>query len=195
MPAPNTADVLCDKLMDALMDWNIDRNLSTFTLDNCTTNDSMVNKVKAKLDRSTMLLGGDVFHMRCAAHILNLIVKEGFLQFTNGIEKVRASVAFWSGSPKREEKFEETAKQLKVSCTKKLCLDSKTRWNSTYLMLRVALQYKIVFSRLNQRDVQYDCLPSDDDWKIAAELCHRLENFNNVTEIFSGMLHYLWSNV
>ena len=187
MPAPNTAEVLCDKLLETLMDWNIDRNLSTFTLDNCSTNDSMISKVKAKLDKNTLLLGGELFHMRCAAHILNLIVRDGLEKFTEGIRKVRDSVVIWTSSPRSCEKFEETANQLKVTYTKSLVLDCKTRWNSTYLMLKVALQYKDVFSRLKQRDLQYVCLPSDLDWKIASELCGRLENFYNVTEIFSGI--------
>ena len=103
MPAPNTAEVLCDKILETLMDWNIDRNLSTFTLDNCSTNDSMISKVKAKLDKkkNTLLLGGELFHMGCAAHILNLIVRDGLEKFTEGIQKVRDSVLFWTSTPRR----------------------------------------------------------------------------------------------
>ena len=61
MSAPNTDEVLCDKLLETLMDWNIDRNLSTFTQDNCSTNDSMINKVKAKLDKSTFFGADNCF--------------------------------------------------------------------------------------------------------------------------------------
>lgn len=123
--------------------------------------------------------------MRCAAHILNLIVKEGLNKFESGIENVRDNVVFWMSSPKRIEKFEETARQL--TCTKKLVLDCKTRWNSTYLMLNTVLEYRDLFSRLKQRDSQYTCLPSEEDWEVASELCKRLENFYNVTVLFSGL--------
>jgi hypothetical protein len=45
--------------------------------------------------------------MCCAAHILNLIVKDGLGVTESRIERVRDSVAFWSAAPKRHEKFEK----------------------------------------------------------------------------------------
>ena len=44
---------------------------------------------------------------------------------------------------------------------------------------------------LEQRNTQYDCFPSEDDRKIAAELCARLENFNNVIEILSSIKYII----
>lgn len=129
------------------MDWNIDRKISCITVDNCTTNDAMVGLLEEKLDCTSLMLGGDLFHMRCCAHILNLIVRDGLDVIKVGIEEIRDSVAYWTTSPKREEKFEETSRQLNVSCTKKLGLDCTTRWNSTFLMLQTALLYKDVFYR------------------------------------------------
>jgi len=75
----------------------------------------------------------------CCAHILNLIVKDRLEIVKDGIEKIRDSVAFWIATPKRKEKFEETTKQLRISCTKSLVLDCLTRWNSTYKMLQIAI--------------------------------------------------------
>jgi hypothetical protein len=83
--------------------------------------------------------------MRCSAHILNLIVRDGLEVIKNSIEKIRYSVQFWTASAKREEKFEQAAKQLIVAETKKLELDCLTRWNSTYNMLKTAMGYKDVF--------------------------------------------------
>lgn len=51
--------------------------MSTFTVDNCTTNNVMMDLMKAKLSEDDLILGGELFHMRCAAHILNLIVNQG----------------------------------------------------------------------------------------------------------------------
>jgi hypothetical protein len=39
VPAPHTADVICEELYDSLLEWNIDEKLMTVTVDNCTTND------------------------------------------------------------------------------------------------------------------------------------------------------------
>lgn len=131
-----------------LIDWNLDRKISCLTVDNCTTNDAMVEILLEKLDSSTLIDNGNLFHMRCAAHILNIIVKDGLDVIKVGVEKIRSSVEYWTATPKREEKFEETARQLRNMNTKKLGLDCTTRWNSTYLMLETALLYKEVFTRL-----------------------------------------------
>lgn len=109
----------------------MDRKISCLTVDNCTTNDAMVEKLLEKLDSSALIAGGTLFHMRCSAHILNIIVKDGLEVIRVGVEKVRDSVAYWTATPKREEKFEETARQLRNPNTKKLGLDCATRWNST----------------------------------------------------------------
>ena len=86
--------------------------------------------------------------MRCCAHILNLVVKDGLATIESSLSRIRDSVVFWVASPQRVEKFEEMARQLKITCTKKLSLDCKTRWTSTYLMLQTTIEYKDIFSRL-----------------------------------------------
>ncbi|KAG8380573.1 hypothetical protein BUALT_Bualt06G0029600 [Buddleja alternifolia] len=58
LQTPHTADVLCDLLADALMDWNIDRKVSTITVDNCTTNDAMLRRLLDRLSTKDMLLDG-----------------------------------------------------------------------------------------------------------------------------------------
>ncbi|KAL5572837.1 hypothetical protein UlMin_022435 [Ulmus minor] len=196
VPSPHNAESLTNILLECMMDWNIDRNLSTLTLENATTNDAMVDKVKARLQHpsGSLLLNGDLFHMRCAAHILNLIVKEGFKNIENGIEAIRTSVSFWIVTPKRKEKFEEAARQLNIGSGKSLELDLPTRWNSTYLMLEVALIYKTVFARLKQREPQYKFLPSEHDWVMAKEMCERLSPFYKATLLFSGT-NYPTSNL
>lgn len=50
------------------------------------------------------------------------------------------------------------------------------------------------FKRLTQQEPQYKSLPSDDDWKMATEICEKLEIFYKVTELFSGT-QYPTSNV
>ena len=64
------------------------------------------------------------------------------------IKKIRDSVAYWMGTPKRVKFFEMVAHQLQVKCEKQLVFDCVTRWNSIYVMLDVGVKYKIVFSRL-----------------------------------------------
>ncbi|KAK2641318.1 hypothetical protein Ddye_023081 [Dipteronia dyeriana] len=95
------------------------RKLSTLTLDNCSTNNSMIVLLLAKLSPSALIVNGCLFHMRCVAHILNLIVKSGLDVIESGIERIHDSVAFWTATPKRMEKFEEAAEQLNLGHRKR----------------------------------------------------------------------------
>jgi hypothetical protein len=87
------------------------------------------------------MLNGKYLHMCCCAHVLNLIVKDGMRVMEEGTGRVRESVAYWSATPKRHEKFEKMARTLNIDYPRRLNLHCKTRWNSTYIMLDIALQY------------------------------------------------------
>ncbi|KAH7860858.1 hypothetical protein Vadar_018820 [Vaccinium darrowii] len=104
----------------------------------------------------------------------------------SSIEKVRDSVAYWTATPKREEQFVESARQLGIDYDRKLALDCPTRWNSTFLMLQTAIEYRSAFARLKLKHRQYKCCPNDDDWYLAQDICERLEIFYRVTLLFSG---------
>jgi hypothetical protein len=107
VPHPHTAEAISDVLHDVLLDWRIERKVSTVTLDNCTTNDNLMDKMQDKMPLSSLMLNGRLMHMRCAAHIINLIVKDGLSVMVEGIDRVRESVMFWTATPKRHERFEK----------------------------------------------------------------------------------------
>lgn len=63
--APHTTEVICEELYDvliewndALIEWNVDEKISTLTLNNCTTDNSVIPE----------LIRGALFHMRCGCH-------------------------------------------------------------------------------------------------------------------------------
>ena len=116
---------LMKSFLIVFLEWSIDRKLSVITVDNCITNDAIIRLLLNKLDISSLMLGGSMLHMRCAAHILNLIVQYGLSLIGDGIERICDSVIYWTGSRKRRQKFEENAHQLRVQCTKELVLDYK----------------------------------------------------------------------
>ncbi|KAF7802430.1 zinc finger BED domain-containing protein RICESLEEPER 2-like [Senna tora] len=159
LPCPHTTESISSTLVECLLDWNIDRKLSTINLDNCSTNDSLINSLLMKLDTSSLLLDGQLFHMRCCAHILNLIVQDGLAMIVYDISKVRSSVVFWSATPKREQTFREAARQLKIS---------------------------YVFNRLKAREPLHTSVPTENDCELTREICGRLEIFNRVAKVFSG---------
>lgn len=187
VPAPHTAEVIADVLHEVLVDCHLERKVSTVTLDNCSTNDSMMLKMQDKLPLDCLMLEGLLLHMRCAAHILNLIVRDGMSIMEKGIEKVRDSVGFWCATPKRHEKFEKMASQLNIAYTKRIGLDCTTRWNSTYAMLSTALEYQAVFERLALREKLFTPIcPTTNEWLFAKEVCSRLKLFYDISELLCG---------
>lgn len=194
VPAPHNADVIAEQLYESLVDWNIDEKLTTVTVDNCTTNDKAIELIVEKIGKNKLLCEGNKIHMRCSAHILNLIVKDGLDVMKSAIDNVRESVAYWIATPKRWEKFEEMAKFKKVKITRRLKLDCKTRWNSTFIMLDIALPYRAVFERAKSVEKNYVCLPNDNEWAFAMDVVGRLRLFYEITELFSGS-DYVTANV
>ena len=63
----------------------------SIVLDNCSTNDAFVKNILEKLLASNLVAYGQLFHIRCYAHILNLIVQEGIEIVREVTTKVRES--------------------------------------------------------------------------------------------------------
>ncbi|KAJ4733644.1 Zinc finger BED domain-containing protein DAYSLEEPER [Rhynchospora pubera] len=69
---------------------------------------------------------------------------------------------------------------------KKPAWDVETRWNSTYLMLELALQLKEAINRYALYDNNFGSCPNDVDWEhVEAVACH-LKVFYDVTNKLSG---------
>lgn len=126
-----------------------------------------MENLQEKLDSKSLMLGGSLLHMRCCAHILNLIVKDGLSVVDDLIERVRDSVAFWSVTPNRHERFEKMTHLLNIPYKERVTLDCKTRWNSTYIMLSIALGYKDIFEHLKLRELLFTSCPTEEGWKFA----------------------------
>jgi len=114
VPCPHTKETIVKVLLECLVDFNLDEKISTVTVDNCTTNNGIVKGLLEKLDPAMLILDGKFLHMRCCAHILNLIVKDGLDVIGVAIEKVRDAVAFWTTTSKRVEKFEDAYRYFKI---------------------------------------------------------------------------------
>ena len=70
--------------------YNIENKLFSITLDNVAPNNTMMDILKANLLKMDMLhCDGDLFHVRCAAHMINLIVKDGLQAIDGVINNIR----------------------------------------------------------------------------------------------------------
>ncbi|CAA0830840.1 Unknown protein [Striga hermonthica] len=71
------------------------------------------------------------------SHIFNLVVQDGLKGIRNTIEKVRESVAYWTATPKRMEKFKETARQLRVTLAGEILAKFNNYWSVVHGVMGV----------------------------------------------------------
>jgi len=187
MYPPHTGVEMAVVIYDCLKEWNIEKMVFSITLDNATANDSLQTILKGHLNlQNSLVCDGEFFHVRCSAHILNLIVQEGLKAAIDSLIAIRESVKHVRGSDGRMQKFEQCVKQVGIETNLGLRLDVVTRWNSTYLMLESALPYEKVFSSLHLHDINYTHCPTFDQWRRAEKICEVLEPFHEITNLISG---------
>ncbi|XP_012827648.1 PREDICTED: zinc finger BED domain-containing protein RICESLEEPER 2-like [Erythranthe guttata] len=186
LPPPRRGMDIANAIWRCLEEWSIESKVHTVSVDNASANGVAINNLKDFITRKKPLLcDGSLFHVKCCAHILNLIAQDGLSEIKDIIDIIRDSVEYVRRSDARLKIFTEIVKQLNLS-DKKLIDDCRTRWNSTYEMLAAAIKFKDVFPRFADRDLHFEGCPSEEDWKKAEKVCSVLEVFWTTTHIFSG---------
>ncbi|XP_020081780.1 zinc finger BED domain-containing protein RICESLEEPER 2-like, partial [Ananas comosus] len=179
--------VISDAISECLLDWGIQDKVSTITLDNASSNDVAAKSLRLNFERRNKLhFKGMFFHIRCCAHVLNLMVQDGLKEIAKIISDIRESVKYFKKSPSRLQKFGEIAKLLGLSTERGSSSNVTTRWNSTYKMLDAAFHYKLVFSEYANRDPCYRWCPTDDQWERYEKIRKFLESFYDVSNIYSA---------
>ncbi|XP_075520592.1 zinc finger BED domain-containing protein RICESLEEPER 2-like isoform X3 [Primulina tabacum] len=186
MPPPHSVIALCDKINSLFNAWGIQRKVFTITLDNAASNDVFVGLLRDHLSLNCSLVNdGEFLHVRCCAHILNLIVQEDLKIIDHSVDKIRECVKYVKGSQVRKKKFVESVTQTSLDPKKSLRQDVPTRWNSTYLMLSSAIYYRRAFNHLKLTDTNFTHCPLVDEWVQAEKICKFLEVFYETTTLFS----------
>ena len=149
-----------------MKDWGIDKKVFSLTLDNASANDNMQDILKEKLSvQDTLLCDGQFFHVRCCAHILNLMVKEGLKVVGGALDKIRKSIKYVKALEGRMKNFHEYVSQVGgINIKIGLRLNVSTRWNSTYTMLESVIRYGRAFSNLQLIDRNYKFAPTNEEW-------------------------------
>ncbi|KAF7820822.1 zinc finger BED domain-containing protein RICESLEEPER 2-like [Senna tora] len=188
MEPPHTGIELANKVFECLKEWGIDRKVFSLTLDNASANDNMQDILKEQLClQNSLLCNGDFFHVRCCAHILNLIVQEGLKVTSGALFKIRESIKYVKASEGRMINFRECVKQVGNIDTKTgLRMDVPTRWNSTFFTLECAIKYRRAFTRLSLFDRHFKNCPTNEDWERGELMCEFLRPFYVITNLFSG---------
>ncbi|PWA44281.1 hypothetical protein CTI12_AA516950 [Artemisia annua] len=84
---------ISNDVLKCIVGWGI-KNVMTMTVDNAPSNDKALNHLIKKLPNAKIYDEGKHFHIRCMAHILNLIVKEGLKEKNYHVESVANAVKY-----------------------------------------------------------------------------------------------------
>ncbi|XP_019168370.1 PREDICTED: zinc finger BED domain-containing protein RICESLEEPER 2-like [Ipomoea nil] len=185
-------------LESCLLDWGL-KSVFSVTVDNASSNDTALGFLKKKLGSwGCTAVRCKYLHMRCIAHILNLVVQDGLKECDSSVKKVRDAVRYVRSSPARLQKFKSLADLIGVEAKNSLCLDVPTRWNSTYMMLNTALLFQKVFEAYDDHDNSFKSdlggsVPDFLDWESIQSLVMILKSFYEMTVRISGSL-YVTSN-
>ena len=191
-------DAIAKALELCLVEWGI-KHISTITVDNASSNDVAISLLKTKLvSWGCSSVRARYLHVRCIAHVLNLVVQDGLKMADSAVKKLQENVRRVRGSPARLVKFRDLANTFNVMDTCSLCLDVPTRWNSTYMMIRNALPYKTVFEHFDDHDASFkgdlgDSVLKDYDWVYFESFLPLSKTFYEMTIRISGSL-YITSN-
>ncbi|XP_074347227.1 zinc finger BED domain-containing protein RICESLEEPER 2-like [Apium graveolens] len=200
-------DTIGKAIESGLLGWGIEK-VFTVTVDNASANKEVGAFVKRRVNAwKGAVLGRENMHMRCEAHIVNLIVNQGLKEMHDSIAAIRNSVRYIRSSPARLQKFKICAEKEKIEYKGGLVLDVQTRWNSTYMMLDVALKFEKAFVRYEEEDDKFVSYfmdkdngkkmigpPIPTDWKATSVFVKFLATFYEVTLKFSSTLHVTANN-
>ncbi|KAL2942848.1 putative AC transposase [Bienertia sinuspersici] len=173
-----------------IKEWSLERKTFSMTCDNAGAMDVMVTRLKSDfLSFGTKPVAGCFFHVRCSAHILNLIVQLGMKVIDKSILKLREAVNYIVDSDARLCTFEKCASDSKCNFVGKLRLDCPTRWNSTYLMLKRALEAKDALVLFAIVDSSFEFSLTSEEWTSVQFVCPFLGPFHSITELFSRLYY------
>ncbi|CAL5196751.1 unnamed protein product [Lathyrus oleraceus] len=135
-------------------------------------------------------LKGEYMHVRCCAHILNLVVQDVLKDYHSSISKIRNVVRYVRASPGRLDRFKTCIKEARLQEKSIVQLDVSTRWNSTYIMLESALKFQKALKRLSEKCADFVLIqggiPNNEDWDNAKCFVNFLKIFFDITKKVSG---------
>uniref|UniRef100_A0A453IW03 hAT-like transposase RNase-H fold domain-containing protein n=1 Tax=Aegilops tauschii subsp. strangulata TaxID=200361 RepID=A0A453IW03_AEGTS len=193
------------KLLEKLLiEWGIER-VCTITVDNASSNDTCLAYMKRSLtNRGCTHARSQYLHMRCVAHIVNLVVQDGLKIMCHTVNRIRHAIKFVRASPTRLDVFKKCVQLSKVASKGLINIDVATRWNSTFVMLDNVEKFESAFEQYALHDPNYktelektgpepkpDALdqrgpPTQSDWVYVSEFKQFLQHFYDLTNKVSG---------
>ena len=175
-----------EKVFSTLERLSLKNKILSITVDNGRNVVSGMNKLAEHLESINV----NCLIIRCAAHSLNLIVKEGLSSSKIILEKIRNLSISVRVSSKKRQSFFNLAKTKDLEILP--IMDVQTRWNSTYLMLERALQLKYI-SILFEFQEKMDSI-SENEWNDLQSIHILLQGFYEATLALEASIYPTISN-
>jgi len=135
---PHSGQAIANTIENVCKEYKINNKIMSISFDNASNNNTAITLLKSTLNISDE----DIFHCRCACHILNLILQEALGDISPYIDRVRQAILFIRTGPKRYQQFKKMCEDIRVK-PRKFKYDASNRWNTTYDMLKSSLPYSL----------------------------------------------------
>ncbi|KAL2929195.1 Zinc finger BED domain-containing protein RICESLEEPER 1 [Bienertia sinuspersici] len=150
VPLPCRNESISKIILRCLLDFTVEKNPSTITVDSYTSDDELIDILQDKLSGNNFFVRGKLFRLPCFACTVSLMVQDGFDVIRHVLKKSVLVSCFGLLHHKEKRPLRKP----------------HPSWSSTYLMLQESLDFKDVFSHLGQQE---SC-PSEEKWDLAREL-------------------------
>lgn len=178
-----TGEYIADSVSEILDKWGIPLEKIS-----CITSDSAANMKNAFLEQMQMPW------LACIAHVLNLVVRKGLEspEVKSIIKKAKAISKHFRRSPLSKRILSEKQKALNLPVIT-LKVDTKTRWNSCYYMIKQLIKSREAVSAsiacINSENRSRRNIPQDlgsIEWSLLKEIMEVLRPFKDTSELVSG---------
>ncbi|ONK62370.1 uncharacterized protein A4U43_C07F3180 [Asparagus officinalis] len=173
-----------DEIAKCIGEWELDEKVFALVLDDSTTNDILVTRLKENLG-GKLLASGNYLHIISCANFLNSVVEDGLKVLHLAVEHIRNIVKHVISTPSCMQAFNECAQQFRIDTDKGLFLDVSTEWNTTYDLLESALYYKEALIRYALIFHHCTDAPTHDDWEKTEAIMKFLKPFVNAINVLS----------
>ncbi|CAJ0633387.1 3590_t:CDS:2 [Entrophospora sp. SA101] len=197
------------ELKSILLDFcHLEGSHSGIATDNASNMNSMFNCLEQAFCSEGIHFDAGNQRIRCLAHIINLAAQEALKSLKgmgpekeddaldeedddkiNVIKKLRKLVVKIRSSPQRRERFSRQCIALNINDLQ-LIPDIKTRWNSSFEMMKRALLLREPLHNMVSADKELKSyILSDNDWQRIEKISNLLECFQIATSEISNA-HY-----
>ena len=115
IPPPRGGPQISDTMLKCARAWEIENKIYTVFVDNASANDAAIKYMKQDFLKinTNLICGGKLFHVRCCAHILNLIAQDDLNEIKDIIHVICKSVDISRRTDARLIQFAEIVNELK----------------------------------------------------------------------------------